>query len=226
MLRHLGGADGAAYLPRLQIILGAVVRTTVAPGLELELKHAVFDFWSTFASAVALPPGSNVRKKSRPKRAKDKNPDRHHHHQQQQPGGQGGASAAGSQSPQGGSPSGHTVPGHPAGSALRKILSQACSAVLCATMFPIAGPIASRIGFMDAMVLDDVDEFRRLRQLASSAIGALMTTLALDVGSLNYVCSGMYARARTNSTLTSQFFASARDWLRSRWLKVCKVVVG
>ena len=187
MLRHLGGADGAAYLPRLQIILGAVVRTTVAPGLELELKHAVFDFWSAFASAVALPPGSNVRKKSRPKRAKDKNPDR------RQQAGQGGGYAASTQSVQG-SPSGHTVPGHPAGAALRKMLSQACSAVLCATMFPIAGPIAFHIGFMDAMVLDDVDEFRRLRQLASSAIGALMTTLALDVGSLNYVCSGMCAR--------------------------------
>ena len=62
--------------------------------------------------------------------------------------------------------------------------------MLCTAMFPIVGPVAARVGFLDADVLDDMDEYRRLRQAASTAVRALLSAVAVDAPALNNVCAG------------------------------------
>lgn len=202
MFKQLGGDSGSEYMPRLQVILSTMTGCTLAPGLELETKQALFDFWTTFANSVTLPTTASVKSRGKGGRG---NKGR----------GKKSAQIAHGHADASVRPSGHRQDGHPAGVALRRILCQACrydawpvlrcrrlrfrmsylfsqanSAVLCASMLPVSGPIGSQLGFLDQIIVDDVDEFRRLRQIAASAVAAILVAVADDTALLNQICAG------------------------------------
>ena len=58
----------------------------------------------------------------------------------------------------------------------------------------VQGPIAAHLGFMDAAVVDEVDEFRSVRQGASTAVRSVLAAIATagDDGMLNHICSGAF----------------------------------
>ena len=96
-----------------------MVRCTVTPGLDEEIKMPLFEFWATFAQCVARPPPEINQRKQRQRgrhRKKINHPKPGHDNR-----GNAGGNA---QADKPGQPSGHHVAGHAAGVALRRSLSQ------------------------------------------------------------------------------------------------------